>query len=266
MKGIIVLITVLFSLIATAQEGKQKIRIALLGTMHFTPSSQDTYSNEKFILSDSKQKEIDEVIKKLAAFNPDQVCVEVPVENQEGIDRQYSDFLKGKYELELNEIDVLGFQTAKLLKLPQVACINYLGNFDMEPVNDYALKNGQQPLLDDIGKHGTKLINDMNEKQNSLTVSQSLIYLNSKEALNQNLSFYTNNVVKVGTGKDYPGAELVAEWYKTNLHIYANILRVIKPSDKAILVIFGQGHIPILKHLFMSNPDYEVVEISELLQ
>jgi hypothetical protein len=72
--------------------------------------------------------------------------------------------------------------------------------------------------------------------------------------------------VKVGKDQEYVGTDLVADWYNTNLHIYTNILRLIQPTDKAILVIFGQGHIPILKHLFESNPDFEVVEIKDVLK
>lgn len=54
--------------------------------------------------------------------------------------------------------------------------------------------------------------------------------------------------------------------YSTNLHIYTNILRIVKPTEKRILVLFGQGHIPILKHLFENNPDFEVIEVKEILK
>ena len=93
-----------------------------------------------------------------------------------------------------------------------------------------------------------------------------LVYINSKEQLESNLSFYTKYTTRIGNEKNYVGANLTADWYSTNIHIYANILKSIKPTDKTIVVIFGQGHIPILKHLFTNNSDFKVVEVKDILK
>ncbi|QCR22324.1 DUF5694 domain-containing protein [Pontibacter sp. SGAir0037] len=261
-----VTILLLYSYAALAQAGgKAKVKIALLGTMHFTPSTQDAYSNEELKLTAQKKKELEHVIVRLAAFKPDQICIEVPVEKQENTDKQYRQYLAGKYKLELNEIDLLGFQTAKRLQLPKLTCVNYLGKFDTQPSQAAALQHGQQAVLESTDTYAKAFVQEMNEKEKSLSMADNLIYLNNQSTLNKNLAMYTNYFIRIGKGSQYEGTELVAEWYKTNLHIYTNILRQVKPTDKAILVIYGQGHIPILKHLFESNPDFEVVEVSTLL-
>ncbi|HYF70341.1 MAG TPA: DUF5694 domain-containing protein [Ohtaekwangia sp.] len=243
----------------------KKIKIALLGSIHFTPSTQDEYSNEGLILTTQKQTELEEVISRLVAFKPDQICIEVPGAKQAHTDAQYQEYLKGNRALKINEIDLLGFQTAKRLALPKLTCINYLGKFDSQPMKTFAEQHGQGAVLQELDAHAREFVNEVNEKQKKLSIRDNLIALNSPEALNKNLAFYTKYYVSIGKGDEYTGTNLVADWYDTNLHIYTNILRAIQPNDKTILVIFGQGHIPILKHLFESNPDFEVIKIEVLL-
>ncbi|MGY5848768.1 DUF5694 domain-containing protein [Salegentibacter sp. HM20] len=256
----------LFSSTFGQVEKKEKIQIALLGSIHFTPSTQDTYSTNALKLTEQKQKEIEEVVLKLARFNPDQICIEIPVNKQEGVDRQYQRYLEGTYELELNEIDLLGFQTAKKLNLPRLTCVNYLGKFNTTTVEQAAEVYDQQYIIKETHQYGQGFVQEMNEMEKNLSVADNLIYLNSPNTLKKNLQLYTKYYAKVGSGSNYEGTELVAGWYKTNLHIYTNILRQVQSTDKAILVIYGQGHIPLLKHFFESNPDFEVVDIKSILE
>ena len=244
----------------------EKIKIALLGTMHFTPSSQDKYSNDELKLTVQKQKELEAVILKLVAFNPDQICVEVPMERQTKIDQQYQDYLKGNYTLELNEIDLIGFQTAKRIKSKGVTCINYLGSFKTKPVQEAAEKYNQEAVLQKMNDYAEEFVQEMNDNEKKFTMMEDLVYLNNQNTLNKNLALYTKYYAAIGKDANYEGVDLVSEWYTTNLHIYANIIRQIKPADKTILVVFGVGHIPILKHLFESNSDFEVVEIDTVLK
>ncbi|PRD47799.1 DUF5694 domain-containing protein [Sphingobacterium haloxyli] len=258
-------ILLLLSTITYSQtDKKEKIKIALLGSMHFTPSTQDSYSNNELKLTPQKQREVEEVVSKLADFNPDQICIELSVDKQESIDKQYQKYLAGKYDLELNEIDLLGFQAAKILNLPRLTCINYKGKFDAREAQEAAQRYDQETVLKSMDLYAQKLVDEMNEKEGELPLIDHLIYLNDQSTLNKNLQYYTKYYVNIGKGNHYEGTDLVSEWYKTNLRIYTNILRAVQPTDKAILVIFGQGHIPILKHLIESNSDFEIVEVKEL--
>ncbi|MCH7411497.1 DUF5694 domain-containing protein [Belliella sp. DSM 111904] len=262
--------TLLFLLVVSTatfaqQNPEKKIKIALLGSLHFTTSTQDMYSNEAMQLSSQKLQEIDEVVNKLAAFNPDQICIEVEVKNQEKTNLQYQQYLKGEYELELNEIDLLGFQAAKKISLENLTCVNYKGEFNTDPVFEAAKKYGQTQILEELNTFATAFIEEMNESERTSSLKEHLIYINKDDALHKNLAIYTKYNAQVGQGESYEGADLNTSWYKTNLRIYSNILREIKPSDQAILVIYGQGHVALLKHFFSSHPDFEIIDIEEVL-
>jgi hypothetical protein len=61
------------------------------------------------------------------------------------------------------------------------------------------------------------------------------------------------------------GADLVGEWYKRNLRIYANAWRAVEPGTDRVLLMMGQGHVWTLRQFFRENPDFEVVPVDEVL-
>jgi hypothetical protein len=257
----------IFLFITSVSNAQQKTKIVLVGISHFESSSADMYTNEAVDLTTPKrQMEVQIVTDKFVKFKPDQICVEFPYAKPFKLDSQYTAYLAGNYKLTSDEIDQLGMVTGKKLNLKRLTAVNKAGNFEADTVMNYASQNGQGAILQALDSMSKTLVKDLNEQLKKLSLNDFLIGKNTKEALQENLGFYLKYLVKIGKGKDYVGSKLVADWYTTNINIYTNILRVVKPTDKAILVIFGQGHVPILKHLFENNDDFEVVEIATVLK
>jgi len=257
------------ALVATAQTpaATPRTKILLLGTMHFTPSTTDMYKNAAVDLTlAQRQPQVRAVVKKLATFHPDQICIEWSALRQHKLDSTFQAYEQGRYQLKSDEIDQLGFQTARQLKLPHLTAVNYRGHFDSDKMTEYAKQHQQERILTDLDAHAQRFMVEANEKMLKLPLKNFLAYVNTPEALNANAAFYTQYMARIGEGADYPGIDLLTDWYSTNLHIYANILRQVKPTDKAVMVIFGQGHIPILKSLFAANPAFEVVEVAKVLK
>ena len=244
-----------------------RTRIVLVGTMHFTPSTTDVYKNAAVDLtSANRQPQVQAVVEKLVRFNPSQICVEWTALKQTKLDSTYQAYLAGRYQLKSDEIDQFAFRTAQRLQLPRLTAVNYRGEFDMDPVTAFAKAHHQESILADLDATTKPLMAELDAKNSALPLRDFLIYVNSPALLNANAAFYSGYLARIGEGPDYPGVDLMSAWYRTNLHIYANLLRAIKPTDKAVVVIFGQGHIPILKSLFATNPAFEVVEVAEVLK
>ena len=258
--------TLLFISACVFAQKKRPVKIVLIGTMHLTPSQTDVYKNKAIDLSSKqRQTEINGVVNKIAAFAPDQICLEYPREYQYKMDSIYKAYKQGLYTLKDNERDLFGIKAAKKLNLPRLTCINYsYGKFDYDTLLNFAKQNRQQAVMDSADIMARGFLKVADEKLATLTLSNFLVFINSEEELKRNLSFYTKYALGIGNEKNHVGANLVADWYSTNIHIYNNIIQLTRPTDKAIVVIFGQGHIPILKHLFENNPDFEVVEVKEV--
>lgn len=249
------------------QSPSPKIKILLLGSVHFTPSTQDVYQNKQINPTDQKaQAQLEQMVAQLSQFAPDQICVEVPTQRQSKIDSTYQHYLKGQYKPGTNEIDQIAYPLAKRLKLATLTCVNYRGSFDLDAVTNYAKKNDQTAQLAALDRFAGSTAAGVIAAQQEKSIPDLFRFINSKAELTKNAAIYTAYATRIGQGSDYPGTDLVANWYSTNLHIYTNILRAIQPSDKSIMVLFGYGHVAILKHLFESNPAFDVVEVADILK
>jgi hypothetical protein len=252
---------------AQALSPTPRIKILLLGSSHFTPSTSDVNKTAAVDLTTvSRQLQVQAVVQKLVAFHPQQLFVEQSVARQSQLDSLYQAYQQGRYVLRSSELDQIGFQTARQLQLLRLGAVNYPSKMAGDPVIAYAQQHGQQAILAGLDAQGKALTAEQDQRGQELPLKEYLIYLNTPASLNNNAAFYTQYLVRIGAGKEYPGVDLVSDWYATNLHIYANILRQVKPTDKAVLLLFGQGHIPILKALFASNPAFEVVEVATVLK
>ena len=62
---------------------------------------------------------------------------------------------------------------------------------------------------------------------------------------------------RIGGSNEYPGADVVSRWYATNLHIFANLMRLITSPDDRVLVIYGQAHVKLLRSFVKGSPDLQ---------
>ena len=53
---------------------------------------------------------------------------------------------------------------------------------------------------------------------------------------------------------------MLADWYRGNNFIDSKVLTQMDFKAERILVIFGASHSSALKHLFKSNPHFDVVD------
>jgi hypothetical protein len=70
----------------------------------------------------------------------------------------------------------------------------------------------------------------------------------------------------LGKPGEYGGAEFLGEWYKRNIRMYSNVLRITEPGDKRIFVLVGASHKSIMKHFFETNPEWELTHLEEYLK
>ncbi|MBF4494409.1 hypothetical protein IR010_17825 [Flavobacterium sp. MR2016-29] len=251
----------------TAFGQAQKTKILLIGTIHFeTPHTDQFELKTDDFLSAKRQKELEDLTNILSQTKANKVMIERPLENQRSSDSLYNLYVTDHYKLTVSEREQIGFRLAKKLKLNQVNCIDKFYAMHDSLVGVTAKENNQLYLLKDLGTVANAMLNDYNNKLKKGTITEVLKYLNQPEELKKNLSIYLKFITKIGAGKNFAGAESVSDWYLRNLAIYSNIITQVKSSDKYVILIFGQGHIPILKHLVQNNDDFEVVELNSVLK
>jgi len=90
-------------------------------------------------------------------------------------------------------------------------------------------------------------------------------------------------VVRFSEPYEYAGADLLASWYQRNVRIYSNIVKLADPpagcsvatcglDDSAlkkdrpierILVIYGAGHLTLLRQLAAEDPNVRLRKLSD---
>jgi Family of unknown function (DUF5694) len=89
-------------------------------------------------------------------------------------------------------------------------------------------------------------------------VAAALRNLNDPARLAGDNAFY-RATLRIGAGKDQPGANLLTAWYHRNFLICANLVQLAAPGDR-IVVIYGSGHAFLLRQCVRETPGLKLIE------
>src|SRR5215218_6554154 len=107
----------------TCGEGRSPIMI--LGLYHMANPGLDAVNvAADDVLLPRRQKEIQDLVNRLARFRPTKIAVEAPYRSTAVPDR-YKQYVAGTYALSRNETEQIGFRLAKQLSLPGVTPIDF---------------------------------------------------------------------------------------------------------------------------------------------
>lgn len=254
-----------------------KPQLLLLGTFHFKDAGLDGYKPKHPFgaLAPARQKEIADVVARLAAFRPTHVALEIGAEDSASINDRYTKFLAGEFSIadRENEIYQLGFRLGQAAGLKQLDCVDAQGRAyaelpeKIEDFRAYAARHGEEALFDSPWeKKFAALYAADDEAKTQRPLRETLLYQNSESRLMLGHGHYLTGMFRAGAGDNYWGADnLVAYWYGRNLRIFANLLKLAaRPEDRIVLII-GAGHVPVIRHAALASPEVELVEVSAVL-
>ena len=239
------------------RNGTQKPAVLVLATYHMHNPGRDLMNvKSDDVLTEKRQKEIRDFVNLLKRFKPTKIAVEVPFGSSK-LDEQYSRYLRGEYRLTANEIDQIGFRLAKELNHQKVYGADADGAFDIGRVFAFAGANRQQHVVDKGMAIGKRQVAEENNLIRTSTVTQIYKAINDQQKINESHQAYML-MSGVGKDKEYPGAELLADWYKRNLKIFSNIIRLTESKNDRILVIIGGNHVRLLQQFIEDSGEYNL--------
>lgn len=238
------------------------VRVAVLGTFHFRSSEADAVTMEGADLSTpERQRQLLEIVEKLATFRPTKVAVEWTREEAARLDSLYSAWREGAHELTINERQQLGFRIAGRLGHERIWAVDWRNSWEFEDVMAYAKEH--RPDFVAYFEAWRERALALDDSLQALPVGERLRWYNREDA--QRWLFSPNlKMVEVGAGDTYVGLRPTADLYERNLRIFANLLAVSEPGDR-VLVIFGGSHKPFLDRFVAAHPDTELVDVLEYL-
>lgn len=258
--------------------GNKKLpKVLLVGSWHFNYPGLDAHQikeeNRINIFSEKRQKELQVLLDYISIFKPTKIAVEGG-RNSGYIIRRYERWKSGESPLGASEIDQIAIRLMDRFKLDTLYGVDaYPLILELRDDKDSSLPNS---YIDDIlDKHYFGGEDEMSIKfsefynySDKLKVENSLLenflYLNSDKNLDRNFGSYISGGF-FKEGDNYEGVDALSMfWMNRNLRIFRNIQNIDYTSDDRILVLFGAGHISILKFLFESSPEFELIDFTKL--
>lgn len=266
---------------AAAQEPIADLRnepaphVLLLGVFHFQDAGLDAYKPEfpLDIRAPARQRQLEEVLARLAAWAPTRIAVEARPERQSRLDSLFARYPAGGLDTLPNEIYQIGFRLAKRLGLPGVIAVDAPArrlDSAMTEAEWSRRQSGLRPgflASTDWDRRFAALYRADDSAKTARSLRKTLLYINSPDRLIAGHGHYLVGTIVNGEIGDYLGADgFVSGWYNRNLRIYSNVVRLIRSPEERVLVIFGAGHMPILRHLFQSTPVATLSDVQEVLR
>ena len=257
------LFTCLSHIIVHAQT-KPTREIAFLGTFHFAGTNDMVSLKTDDLETEKRQKEILNLVDRLAALQPDKVILEYPFGNMK-LDSLYQEYRKGTHELSINERQQLGFRVARKLNHDHIYVADHPMDIAFGPLMNYLEDSKQTYKLDTLISQANTLMRAWEKIYEGGTLSDLLALMNTPASDNENKNIYLEVFNVMGGPENHSGVTVVSKWWERNFYIMKNIDLLMETGDRA-LVIFGQGHTAILKDLYTSRTDVEVIDVLPFLE
>ena len=253
-----------------------RVPLLVLGTFHMSGGESDMVQGSHDDMgSPERQQEISIVVERLASFRPTKVAIESAWWSPTWRDR-YAQWRAGQREIGPNEIEQIAFRTAQRAGLDTVWPVDFpMWMNGLTPQEQHqpppappsecppsACAAPPNPLVEVIE---AQLARDAEVLRRS-SLAEYLAYLNTPERFAHNHRWDVLSNLEPGSGVAlYENTDLATNWYKRNLRIFTNLLKVSQPGDRVLLVI-GMGHLPILSELAAAHPRYCLVSAPEVLR
>ena len=250
--------------------------IMILGTYHMANPGLDAVNMEADdVLSARRQREIADLVERLARFRPTKVMLEAPYSSPLQQQR-YQQYLAGSYQLSRNEIDQIGFRLAKRMGLKAVTSIDYpmmMSGLTYDEV-EFRPAPTPKPTPPAVSAPAApakpieprKLSEDELRLRRS-TVANFLYHMNEPaRAERDHLAYMDLFQPDPDSSALYQRADLLTNWYKRNFRMFANVVRKTdRPGDRVLLLV-GAGHLKILRDLASEMPGFCLIEPQDYLR
>lgn len=239
-----------------------KVDVCVLGTYHFDDS----------VLSDDAQLGISRLLTKIAKYRPTKILLEWEPDRFSSTNDQYRQYFEGSLDISdrYNEVYQLGFRLAKTMEHDSVYLFDdrteFIGSLeafstDSDPFSfDLFTKYGKEEDGEYFRAHEQMIIDNYEHNLkviSQLSLDKHITMLNSDKLQRINAQRMHIYEFRVGIQKNGAGPDWLGRWYRRNVRMMANALKLANEGDR-LLIIVGDNHKWVLDMLFDFNPEFNL--------
>ena len=256
---------------AKASPEAAPVEVMVVGTYHLSNPGQDLNNVQADdVRSPAKQKQLEALAARLAAFRPTKIVVEREAGSPTFAIPAYRSFTAAELLQSRGEDVQIGFRLAARLGHREVY------GFDEQPgpgepdyfpfgkVKSFAAANGKAEWLQDLFGPAQAFTRRIEAEQSTKPISETLAWVNSADTVVAMHRSGYYELLKLGNGEEQPGADLNAMWYLRNAKMFGKLTNLARPGDR-IVVVVGSGHAYWLRHFASNTPGYRSVDPVPLL-
>lgn len=254
----------LISMPAGAEDAREDIKVMIVGAFHLHNPGLDEHNVEvDSVLTKRRQAELEYLVRGLATFRPTRVMVEMSAPSPNYNIAEYETFTPELLKTESNEIIQIGYRLANRLGIEQVQGIDVLAMdgeesyFPIEQVRAAAARSDQTEILTELDKSIGEWAQRFGASQSERTIANLFYEINQPDFVGNQR--YYDRMLPIAADDDLAGANINARWYARNIKIFAKLMRVAKPGHR-VVIIYGAGHVPWLRHFAQTVPGYTYVD------
>lgn len=254
---------------AVSSAGDAVTSLLLVGTFHLGYPGKDVHQAavRVEVLSPERQREVADVVERLAAFRPTKIAVEVPPGRQAALDSTYQAYLAGHHVLTADETQQLGFRLAQRLGHARLYAVDAQPSAAFAPI--FQQVDSNEAALDTVDGRWRQYFKTLYTRDDSLSARQTLRehlrYLNAPDHVRRDHGAYSVGWFKLEGADGYLGADFRAAWYDRNLRIFRNLQRLTGSGGERVLLIIGAGHLPILRFVATTSPEFQLADVERYL-
>ncbi len=246
--------------------------LLILGSFHMAGSDSDAVkSSPEDVTTPERQREIVDLVARLAKFRPTKVAIEGSRTGTYWPER-YKAWRERRDALDANEIEQVAFRLADAMGIEALSPVDYPMWMDgttaadrhdprPQPGTAAATEETDSPLISGIK---AQLARDEQVLRGG-TIAGFLLYLNSPERAVMNHRWDVSSNLKPGDGTSmYETTDYATNWYKRNLRIYTNLVDIAGPGERVFLLI-GAGHAHLLNGLAADDTRFCRVPLEDYL-
>lgn len=257
------------------RSNKEVPKILLVGTYHFGYPGLDTHktndANKVDINSPQRQKEVEDLVEYIARYKPTKILVETGPNTGFLVER-YNEWKKNKGTLKKREIDQIGFRLMDQFDIDTLYGIDAYSlsreliqskdSIYAKPIFERIYRTQPDSLTEsDFEKKYWEWYDLQDKRCVDMKLLDYFLEMNSDYHINRMHGHY----ILSDKTDSYSGIDgMMLNWYSRNLRILKNVQKISTNPEDKLMILIGSGHVPILKHLFESSPEYELVKFGEL--
>lgn len=228
-----------------------KIQVLNFSSIHLSGST-DAHSSVTDIQNPEVKVDIKEIVDRLVAFKPTIICVEIPPESTEFINETFE-----KYKIDQSsrinyseEVNVIGLEVARLSNTKKIYGIDNPIGFDYPKLVELADKNPSDSQY-------VQTIMTKYEKLNQQPILEQFKEVNTLAYKKETFDLY-NFLATMHSPNNFEGSDIIAEFYKRNLRMYANFSDIPFTKDDRVLILMGATHTAYFDVFLGNSPKYEL--------